>query len=152
MKWKKTRQDGKAENDKETVKPTKKAARKQEPKVATTPHQELISSQVVALQRLSQAGPKRIGPYDYHRTFRSLRLAAGTQGIIRFCWSGKEILVSPWHWHRTWGVKYEGKVNGAIGTLQSLRAEIHHNVDATVGSWHDLASPLTRALVDADRL
>ena len=31
-------------------------------------------------------------------------------------------------------VKYEGKVNGALGTLQSLRAEIHHNVDATVSA------------------
>ncbi|EKX44502.1 hypothetical protein GUITHDRAFT_139738 [Guillardia theta CCMP2712] len=147
MKWKKPKKEGSVGEDGEAAKPKKKMAKRQERKVTTTPQQDLISSQVVALQRLTQAGPKRIGPYSRNHKILlvgegdfsfSLALASNLGGENLVCTSLDKLTQLQ--------VKYEGKVNGALGTLQSLRAEIHHNVDATVSTCSHLTTRIDKRL------
>jgi hypothetical protein len=91
-----------------------------------------VNAQLIALQRLTQAGPRMIGRYSNRQTILlvgegdfsfALAVASAVGGDRMTCTSFDKL--TQLH------VKYENKVRGVLGTLQGLGASIYHDVDAT---------------------
>ena len=99
------------------------AARQQNPNV---------NAQLLALQRLTQAGPRRIGPYSSQQSI--LMVGEGDFSfalVVASAVGGDRLVCTSLDKATQLQVKYDNKVNGILGTLHGLGAKTHHNVDAT---------------------
>jgi hypothetical protein len=99
------------------------AARQQNPNV---------NAQLLALQRLTQAGPRRIGPYSSQQSI--LMVGEGDFSFalaVASAVGGDRLVCTSLDKATQLQVKYDSRVNGILGTLHGLGAKTHHNVDAT---------------------
>lgn len=99
------------------------AARQQNPNV---------NAQLLALQRLTQAGPRRIGPYSSQQSI--LMVGEGDFSFalaVASAVGGDRLVCTSLDKATQLQVKYDNRVNGILGTLHGLGAKTHHNVDAT---------------------
>ena len=90
------------------------------------------NAQLIALQRLAQAGPRRVGRYSSQHEILLVGEGDFTFALaVASAVGGERLVCTSLDKGTQLQVKYDNKVKGVLGALQGLGAAIHHDVDAT---------------------